>query len=159
MSNHPQNTISIRETGKGLYQNEISIGQHRLMAGEPEALGGDDSGPTPMEMAGAALGACTTITLRMYANRKGWPLEHINADVTHKKGPREMCASDDDETEHKPGLIDIFTRTITLDGPLSDDQRQRLMQIADKCPVHKALSGNSCVRTLASDHQLNIADL
>ncbi len=149
MSTHKQQTIQVTETGKGLYQNAISIGKHQLMASEPEALGGDDTGPTPMELASAALGSCTTITLRMYANRKDWPLEKVSATVTHKKGPRDVCDENHDAQDHKPGLIDIFTRTITLDGPLSDDQRQRLMQIADKCPVHKALSGNSCVRTLA----------
>jgi uncharacterized OsmC-like protein len=145
---HQEQNITIRETGKGLYQNRITIGKHQLMASEPEDLGGDDSGPTPMELAAAALGACTTITLRMYANRKGWPLERISATVNHKKGPREVCADEDDDTDHKPGLIDIFTRTIIFEGPLSAEQRQRLMQIADKCPVHKALSGNSCVRTM-----------
>ncbi len=148
MSGHIQRTASISETGNGLYQNDIQIGEHHLIAGEPTALGGDDSGPTPMELAAAALGACTTITLRMYANRKDWPLERISANVTHKKGPREVCADEDDDTDHKPGLVDIFTRTITFEGPLSDEQRERLMQIADKCPVHKALSGNSCVRTM-----------
>jgi len=147
MSNQPEN-ITVSETGKGLYQNQITIGKHQLMASEPEDLGGDDSGPTPMELAAAALGACTTITLRMYANRKDWPLERISAAVTHKRGPREVCAEEDDDTNHQPGLIDIFTRTLTFEGALSDEQRQRLMQIADKCPVHKALSGNSCVRTI-----------
>jgi len=151
MSGHVQRTAKVSETGNGLYQNDIQIGDHHLTAGEPRELGGDDSGPTPMEMAAAALGACTTITLRMYANRKEWPLEHISATVTHKKGPREICATDDDDTDHKPGLVDVFTRTLTLSGPLSEEQRERLLQIADKCPVHKALSGSSCVRTLTTD--------
>ena len=100
-----------------------------------------------MELAAAALGACTSITLRMYANRKEWPLEKISATVSHKKGPREVCDSQDQEAAHKPGLVDIFTRTITLEGPLNQEQCERLLQIADKCPVHKALSGNSCIRT------------
>ncbi len=143
MSQHEQKPVAISETGKGLYQNEVTIGAHKLIAGEPKELGGDDSGPTPMELVSAALGSCTTITLRMYANRKDWPLEHVSAQITHKKGPREDC----DDGTGKPGLVDIFTRSIALEGPLSDEQRERLMQIADKCPVHKALSGNSCVRT------------
>ncbi|MDQ7018051.1 MAG: OsmC family protein [Robiginitomaculum sp.] len=151
MSGHVQRTAKVGETGNGLYQNDIQIGDHHLIAGEPRELGGDDSGPTPMELAAAALGACTTTTLRMYANRKDWPLKHISATVTHKKGPREICATDDDDTDHKPGLVDIFTRTITLEGPLSEEQRERLLQIADKCPVHKALSGSSCVRTLTAN--------
>ncbi len=156
MSNQIQNTTRISETGKGLYQNEITIGDHHLLAGEPKGLGGDDSGPTPMELLSAALGACTTITLRMYANRKDWPLERVSAQVTHKKGPREICEDENSDNEQKPGLVDIFNRTISLQGPLSDEQRQRLMQIADKCPVHKALSGNSCVRTI---EVRSIADL
>lgn len=151
MSIHEQKTVNVRETGKGLYQNEIVVGEHRLIAGEPKDLGGDNSGPTPMELATAALGACTSITLRMYANRKAWPLEKISVSVSHKKGPREVCADENDDTDHKPGLIDIFTRTITLEGPLNAEQCDRLLQIADKCPVHKALSGNSCIRT-SFDH-------
>ncbi len=144
MADHPHNTISARETGNGVYQNDITIGAHSLRADEPRSLGGDDSGPTPMELAGAALAACTSITLRMYANRKKWPLRTISVDVTHKKGPREVC---DEEHHDGAALIDIFTKSIHLTGPLDDAQKERLLQISKKCPVHKALAGNSCMRT------------
>ena len=150
MSAHIPETALVDETGTGLYQNTITIGHHTLISSEPEALGGDDSGPTPMELAAAALGACTSITLRMYANRKGWPLAHIRTEVTHKKGPREVCEEEDAQgpAEDRPGLADIFTRTIIMEGDLDAEQRTRLLQIAGKCPVHKALSGNACIRTI-----------
>lgn len=153
MSGHAQETAIVTETGKGLYQNAITIGPHTLIASEPEDLGGDGSGPTPMELAAAALGACTSITLRMYADRKGWPLEHIRTEVTHKKGPRDVCAEEGAEGPgaDRPGLADIFTRTIFMKGDLSPEQRERLLQIAGKCPVHKALSGNACIRTFGKD--------
>jgi len=154
MSAHIAETALVTETGAGTYQNAITLGAHRLTADEPEDLGGDDTGPSPMELVAAALGACTNITVRMYANRKGWPLEHIHCQVTHKKGHREVCAEEGEgpgADQSKPGLADIFTRTITITGRLDDAQRARLMEIAQKCPVHKALSGNACIRTFEKE--------
>ncbi len=151
MSTSTQRVAEVCETGRGPYQNMITLGEHHLLAGEPKDVGGDDSGPTPMELAAAALGACTTITLRMYAVRKSWPLERISATVSYKRGPREECSDTGNDADHRPGMVDIFTRTITLEGPLNAEQRTRLMQISEKCPVHKALAGNACIRTSESN--------
>lgn len=142
---HSQRNISVSETGLGKYQNEIVIGQHRLLASEPESLGGDDSGPTPIELLEAALGACTTITLRMYADRKKWPLEQVSVDVKYKRGQLEECGNGETGSSNKP--MDIFTKKIHLTGPLDAEQRERLLYIAEKCPVHKILGKKACLRS------------
>ncbi len=153
MSNTDHSGVEVSETGNSLYQNNILIGAYQLFADEPASLGGGDTGPNPMDLACAALGSCTTITLRMYANRKKWPLDRVSATVCHSKGPASDCEPGETKPgvtksgEAKSGMVDIFTRVVTLHGALSDDQRQRLMEIAEKCPVHKALSGSSCVVT------------
>ncbi len=146
---HTQRNISISETGLGKYQNEIVIGQHRLIASEPESLGGDDSGPTPIELLEAALGACTTITLRMYADRKQWPLEQVSVEVAHKRGHLEECEDAQEGTSTRP--MDIFTKKIHLTGDLDSAQRERLLQIAEKCPVHKILGQKVCLRSELSE--------
>lgn len=121
---------SARETGKGGYQLAIEAGGHGLIADEPVALGGLDSGPAPYDLLCAALSACTTMTLRMVAQRKGWPLETVAVDITHSR----------DEAQTPP---DLFTREITLTGALDEEQRQRLLDIAGRCPVHKTLAGGA----------------
>jgi uncharacterized OsmC-like protein len=126
----------------GLLQN-ITIGPHQLRADEPTALGGADAGPDPYELLLAALGACTGITIRMYAARKKWPLERVQVQLTHSKIHAEDCA----DCETQPRSLDRIERTISFTGKLSTDQLQRLREIADKCPVHRTLSSQVQIHT------------
>ena len=121
-------------SGDGLLQ-EIEIGPFKLVSDEPVDLGGTDLGPTPYGLLCAALGACTSMTLRLYARTKGWPLREAVVRVRHDK----IYASDCAECETREGRIDQIEREITLVGELSAEQRARLLQIADKCPVHRTL--------------------
>lgn len=130
--------VRVQETGLGGYDNWVLVADHVLRADEPASLGGTDMGPTPFEYLAAALGSCTSITVRMYANRKGWPLEGITVDVDHEK------SETGDETGWK---TDIYTRRIKFQGPLDDDQVARLLEIADKCPVHRSLHHVAEVKT------------
>ena len=129
--------------GKDHYASTVTARTHRLTADEPADLGGSDLGPTPYEYLGAALGSCTAITLRMYADRKGWPLEAIDVEVSHAKVHAEDCDCETTAT----GRIDLISRLITLHGDLDQEQRARLMEIADKCPVHRTLTGDIVVKT------------
>ena len=125
------------------YLQSISIGPHRFLADEPAEVGGFDAGPNPYELLLAALGACTGMTLRMYANRKGWPLEDIRVRLTHGKTHAEDCLG----CETKEGAIDRIEREISLIGDLTDEQRQRLLEIANKCPVHRTLTSEIRIET------------
>ncbi|WP_339746903.1 alpha/beta fold hydrolase [uncultured Maricaulis sp.] len=129
--------VVVRETGEGPYGNHVVSGAHLMMADEPADVGGGDRGPSPYDFLKAALGSCTSITLRMYATRKSLPLDRVTVTVRHHKGP----------AEGHEGKIDIFERSIRLEGDLDVDQRQRLLEIADKCPVHKTLHGPVLVET------------
>ncbi|MCA8984666.1 MAG: OsmC family protein [Planctomycetaceae bacterium] len=113
------------------YTQEIVARQHTLWADEPLELEGLDAGPTPMELLLAALGSCTTITMRMYARRKGWPLETLQVRLQHRKLL-------DGEAED---YTDRIEKQIEMTGPLSDEQRKRLLEIAERCPVHRTLTG------------------
>jgi putative redox protein len=128
------NRIVVR-TGKIGYQTEITANGHSLIADEPIALGGADAGPTPYDYLVAALGACTSITLRMYADRKQWPLDSILVRLKHKK----IHAKDCENCETKEGMIDFIEREVELNGVLSQEQRAKLLEIANKCPVHRSL--------------------
>ena len=110
---------------------------------EPRSLGGTEAGPTPYDHVAAALASCTVLTLRMYADRKGWPLEEVRAEVFHERVHAEDCAT----CEHEEGDIGVLTRTLSLTGDLDDDQRDRLLRIADRCPVHRTLEGQIEVHT------------
>ncbi len=125
----------VAKTGTVGYRTEIMANGLSLVADEPVSLGGTNAGPTPYEYLVAALGACTSMTLRMYADRKKWPLEEIVVALTHNKIHAKDCEVCD--TEQK--WVDQIAREITLTGSLDDDQRQRLLEIADKCPVHRTL--------------------
>ena len=128
-------------TGAEGYRTRITARSHDLRADEPISLGGDDTGPTPYELLAGALGSCTTITLRMYADRKGWPLEDVEVHLNHskeKRRPRDPHA--DPRTDH-------FDREVVLHGPLDAEQRERLLQIADRCPVHRSLETGVKVST------------
>lgn len=129
--------------GEGLGQN-ILAGHHRLRADEPLGLGGEDTGPNPYELLLASLGACTSMTLRMYANRKQWPLTEVEVVLAHEK----IHAQDCHDCETSNGRIDQITRKITLKGDLTEAQRSRLMEIADRCPVHRTLEGEIKIRSV-----------
>ena len=118
----------------GLTQR-IDVRGHHLMADEPKDEGGDDTGPNPYELLLSALGACTAITVRMYAKRKGWPLESIEVALQHERIHAEDCA----ECDTPDGFLDKITKFISLRGPLDADQRQRLMDVSERCPVQKTL--------------------
>lgn len=135
--------VTVTETGEGTFQQEVQIGPHHLVADEPVASGGLGSGPSPYDLVLAGLGACTSMTLRLYADQKGWPLERVAVTLAHRKIHAADCA----DCETKAGKIDEVERTIALDGPLDAIQRARLMEIADKCPVHRTLHGEIRVRT------------
>jgi uncharacterized OsmC-like protein len=129
-------------SGSGLMQ-DIRIGRHQLWSDEPIAVGGTDQGPSPYELLAAAIGACTSMTLRMYAQRKGWPLQRVITTLRHDKIHAQDCA----DCETKEGRIDRVEREITLEGPLDEAQKKRLLEIAERCPVHRTLSGEVHVVT------------
>ncbi len=135
------------QTGRTGYQTEILAGGHSLVADEPVAAGGTNTGPTPYAYLLAALGACTSITLRMYADRKDWPLESIVVHLTHRKIHAQDCR----ECETKEGRIDAIERRIELVGGLDTAQRARLLEIAEKCPVHRTLHSEIVVKTQLLD--------
>lgn len=135
--------VLVRETGRAKLAQEIAVGRHRLTADEPTSVGGSDTGPTPYGLLSAALGACTSMTLRLYAERKGWKLGRIAVEVRHDRVHAEDCAG----CEDKPARIDRFRRRIAVDGALEDEQRARLVEIAGKCPVHRTLEGEVRVET------------
>lgn len=139
-------TVVVTETGDGLAQYLLD-GRHRLLADEPVAAGGKDTGPGPYELLLMALGACTSITLRLYANRKQWPLERVTVRLGHARNHVEDCVACDT----KPVRLDRIDREITLEGALDDGQRARLLAIADGCPLHRSLTtGIAIVTRLAA---------
>lgn len=135
-------SIHVSETGRSPFEMAVRIDGHSLIADEPVSVGGHDAGPDPYELVSAALGACTAMTLRMYATRKGWPLEHVSVSLSHTKTHAEDC-----ENCEKGRKVDQFTRTIYVKGDLDADQKARLLEIADKCPVHKTLMEPVLVET------------
>ena len=128
--------VVVRETRNSKFQQTVSIGPHRMLADEPVASGGEDSGPGPYDYLLAGLGACTSMTMRMYAERKSLPLERVTVTLSHSRIHAEDCA----ECETKAGMLDQFDRVITMEGLLDVEQRKKLMEIADKCPVHRTLT-------------------
>ncbi len=141
MSTHPSQHATgdgevLVSGGPSGFTQEITVGRHGLRADEPVALGGADAGPTPYGFVLAGLGACTSMTLRMYADRKQWPLSGVQVRLRHSKIYAQDCA----ECETKEGKIDHIERDITLLGELSDEQRARLLEIANRCPVHRTLT-------------------
>jgi putative redox protein len=137
--------VTVRETREGRLQQEIRVGTHRLIADEPVAAGGGDTGPNPYDLLLASLGACTAMTLRLYAERKALPLEEVTVRLQHAK----IHAADCEYCETKEGKIDRIERSIRLEGSLDPAQRARLMEIADKCPVHRTLTSEIDIRTAA----------
>jgi len=135
--------VTVRETRGGRFQQEIMSGPHRFLADEPVRLGGLDSGPSPYDLVLAGLGACTAMTLRLYAERKQLPLDRVTIQLSHDKIHAEDC----EDCETKEGKIDRIERVISMEGALDPDDRARLMEIADKCPVHKTLTSEIKIRT------------
>ena len=130
-------------TGEDGYTTEVVAGKHRLWADEPASVGGADLGPSPYGLLLSSLGACTSMTLRMYADRKKWPLKGVTVHLDHEKRYADDC----EDCENPKSKLDHIDRTIELDGPLDDEQKERLLQIADKCPVHKTLHSEIIVKT------------
>jgi uncharacterized OsmC-like protein/alpha-beta hydrolase superfamily lysophospholipase len=137
----------IRETGQGTYQNSVALGRHRLIADEPAAAGGRDSGPSPYDYLSVALGACTSMTLRLYANYKNLTLGRISVTVRHGKTPAEHCVDCGAVAEGREGKIDRFERVISVEGELDAALRAKLLEIAAKCPVHRTLEMGAAVVT------------
>jgi putative redox protein len=135
--------VLVRETREGKFTNDIFVGKHMLRADEPVAVGGMDTGPGPYDLLAAAVGACTSMTLRAYADLKGIPLERVSVELKHDKIHAADCA----ECETREGKIDRIDRSITLEGKLDDQQRARLLEIADKCPVHRTLHSEVLIKT------------
>jgi putative redox protein len=135
--------VEVVETGAGAFATEVHAGRHRWLADEPVAVGGDDSGPGPYDLLAASLGACTAMTLRMYARQKGLPLERVRVRLKHSK----IHATDCEHCETSAGRIDRIEREIELQGPLDDAQHRRLLEIADRCPVHRTLHAEVDVPT------------
>lgn len=141
---HPEKDVAVRLRPEDQFTTEVTVRKHGLTADEPPEIGGNDFGPSPYELLTAGLGACTAMTLRMYADRKQWPLEEVLVHLEHTKDHAEDC-----QNPEKPNSkIDHFNRVIELKGPLDAKQKQKLLDIADKCPVHRTL--NSPVKILTN---------
>ncbi|MGY3422760.1 uncharacterized OsmC-like protein/fermentation-respiration switch protein FrsA (DUF1100 family) [Bradyrhizobium sp. F1.13.4] len=124
--------VVVQETRKSKFNQVVSVGPHRLVADEPVAAGGEDAGPGPYDLLLAGLGACTSMTMRLYADRKSLPLDRVIVSLKHSKIYAKDCA----ECETRDGMLDQIERDIAMDGALDAEQRKKLMEIADKCPVH-----------------------
>ncbi|MDE2791698.1 MAG: bifunctional alpha/beta hydrolase/OsmC family protein [Paracoccaceae bacterium] len=142
----PEGAVSSSEVEPaGFLQQVLASPQHHLWADEPAKLGGSGQGMTPYQLLSAGLAACTSMTVRMYARHKNWPLEHVRVEVSHDKIHADDCLAC--KTPVAGNRIDRFRRSLHLTGPLSAEQRRRLMEIADRCPVHRTLSGSVHVQT------------
>ncbi len=127
--------VVVASTGANPFQQALAMGPHHLLADEPQSVGGGNTGPAPYDLLLAGLGACTSMTMHMYAARKGWPLERAQVALQHEK----IHAKDCEDCETRSGKVDAIQRRIKLDGPLDTEQRAKLLEIADKCPVHRTL--------------------
>ena len=136
-------TVVVAESGGGLFQQNVALGRHRLIADEPASAGGLDSGPGPYDLLLAALGACTAMTVRLYANRKQLPLRRVSVSLKHDQIHAEDCAN----CETKEGMVDCIERAISIEGDLDAAQRARLLEIAGKCPVHRTLTSEIDIHT------------
>jgi putative redox protein len=139
----PAGTVEVSETLMGPLAQRVRAGRHVLLAGEPVAQGGDDAGPGPYDYLLAAIGACTSMTMRLYAERKGFAVERFSVRLSHRKVHAEDCA----DCETKKGDIGEITRDITIEGDVPQEARARLMEIADRCPVHETLTHEIKIRS------------
>ena len=141
-SSIPKPSVVVRGNGVS-YAQEIVAGPHHLTADEPVAAGGTNSGPTPYDLLLAALGACTSITVGMYARRKNWPLQAVVVRLRHARIHAEDCAA----CETKAGTLDRIECELELAGPLSTEQRSKLLEVSEKCPVHRTLQSRIEIQT------------
>ena len=139
--------VIVRGAADGFVQ-EIIAGPHRLRSDEPASAGGTASGPTPYDLLLAALGSCTSMTVAMYARRKQWPLERLTVGLRHSRVHAQDCAA----CETSEAKLTVIDREITLEGVLGEDQRARLLAIANRCPVHLTLSSKIDIRTTLKNH-------
>jgi putative redox protein len=139
------------ETGEGKFQNLVSAGSHRLFADEPVDVGGLASGPTPYDYLAIALGACTSMTLRLYAEHKKLELGTIRVEVSHDKLHARDCAECSEEQKSADARIDRFTRRIIVQGPMGEQLQGKILEIADKCPVHRTLSEGALITSVLGD--------
>ena len=137
----------VARTAVGGFRTEVVAGRHRLIADEPRSVGGGDEGPTPYDLLAASLATCTTMTLRMYANHKKLPLHSATVRVEHGRVHADDCV----DCEQSDGQIHEFRRELTLEGDLSQEQRARMLEIADRCPVHKTLHNEIKVRSVLAN--------
>jgi putative redox protein len=142
MENSEVRTVYVRGSGKGLAQ-QIQIAPHCIISDEPVSAGGTDAGPAPYDLLLGALGACTSMTVTMYARRKAWPLEDVIVHLRHSRIHAEDCAN----CETKEGMLDQIERDIHVSGKLSEEQRSKLLEIANKCPVHRTLTSSIHIET------------
>ena len=138
--------VVVRGDGEG-FHHEVFAGSHRLAADEPPDLGGSDRGPNPYDLLLASLGACTAMTITMYAQRKGFPLQGVTARLRHSRIHADDCAA----CETERGRIDSIELNVEFDGPLSDEQRSSLLDIARKCPVHRTLTSEKVIEIGSGD--------
>lgn len=143
MSTNTETIVDIEETLTGRYVQTARTGRHTLTVDEPESVGGNDAGPGPYEYLLIGLGACTAMTLRMYAEMKGLPLTRVHVRLAHRKVHAQDCA----DCETREGKVDEISRDIRLEGDLSDEQRTRLLEIANRCPVHRTLTSEIKIRS------------
>jgi putative redox protein len=139
----PAGVVVVTDAPNGRLAETIRVGRHTLVADEPADIG-DDTGPNPYDLLLASLGACTAMTLRLYAERKAWPLENVSVQLTHKR----LHVADARDSETGRGIIEHIDVVLELDGPLTNDQRHRLAELAERCPVHRTLLGEIQIVTL-----------
>jgi uncharacterized OsmC-like protein/pimeloyl-ACP methyl ester carboxylesterase len=144
----PIEHVGVMETGQGKFQNAAQAGRHRLFADEPESVGGLDSGPSPYDFLAIALGACTSMTLRLYADHKKLTLGRIGVDVSHAKVHARDCEECTQSERGSGGRIDRFERVISIDGDVSEELRGKIVEIAGKCPVHRTLETVAKITTV-----------
>jgi putative redox protein len=142
-TNNQSDQVVVSESGKSHFSQQIVIGHHVLTADEPLANGGNDLGPSPYDFLLTALGTCTSMTLRMYADLKNIPLKKVTVNLKHEKIHATDCA----ECENSDAKIDHIQRVIKLDGDLTTTQREKLLEIANKCPVHRTLTSKIHITT------------
>ncbi len=143
--------VIVASTGNGPFEQVLLDGRHVLLADEPPEVGGSDAGPNPYDLLLMSLGACTSMTLRMYAARKRWPLERVVVRLSHAKVHADDCRDCADKPPRAAAMIDRIVRSIELIGPLDEAQRKRLLEIAEMCPVHRTLTSPIDIRTALGD--------